>query len=86
MPPSTTPIFSSTRPSRRRPGDLGEPGPGEFDRLLAHGRDRHQGVAKGHEVALLEGGLTYKQTGISQRDMEFLEGRKYNREEVMGGL
>jgi HK97 family phage portal protein len=55
----------------------------EFDRLLAQWNDRHQGVAKGHEVALLEGGLTYKQTGISQRDMEFLEGRKYNREEVM---
>lgn len=55
----------------------------EFDRLLAQWNDRHQGVAKGHQVALLEGGLTYKQTGISQRDMEFLEGRKYNREEVM---
>jgi HK97 family phage portal protein len=55
----------------------------EFDRLLAQWNERHQGVAKGHQVALLEGGLTYKQTGISQRDMEFLEGRKYNREEVM---
>jgi HK97 family phage portal protein len=55
----------------------------EFDRLLAQWNDRHQGVAKGHQVALLEGGLTYKQTGISQRDMEFLEGRKYNREEIM---
>jgi HK97 family phage portal protein len=55
----------------------------EFDRLLAQWNDRHQGVAKGHQVALLEGGLTYKQTGISQRDMDFLEGRKYNREEIM---
>jgi HK97 family phage portal protein len=55
----------------------------EFDRLLAQWNDRHQGVDKAHQVALLEGGLTYKQTGISQRDMDFLEGRKYSREEIM---
>jgi HK97 family phage portal protein len=54
----------------------------EFDRLLAQWNDRHQGVDKAHQVALLEGGITYKQTGISQRDMDFLEGRKYSRDEI----
>jgi phage portal protein BeeE len=55
----------------------------EFDRLLAQWNDRHQGVDKAHQVALLEGGITYKQTGISQRDMDFLEGRKYSRDEIL---
>jgi phage portal protein BeeE len=34
-------------------------------------------------VALLECGLTYKQTSLSQLDMDFLEGRNYNAEEIM---
>ncbi|MFA5381803.1 MAG: phage portal protein [Candidatus Micrarchaeia archaeon] len=58
----------------------------EFDRLLAQWNDRHQGVDKAHEIALLEGGITYKQTGISQSDMLFLEGRKLNRDEILGGI
>jgi phage portal protein BeeE len=32
---------------------------------------------------LLEGGLTYKQTGLSQKDMDFLEQRKWNRDEIL---
>jgi len=55
----------------------------EFERLLAQWNDRHQGVDKVGKIALLEGGVTYKTTGISQRDMDFLEGRKYNREEIL---
>ena len=58
----------------------------EFDRLLAQWNDRHQGVDKAHQIGLLEGGLTYKQTGISQADMVFLEGRKSNRDEVLAGI
>jgi HK97 family phage portal protein len=58
----------------------------EFDRLLAQWNDRHQGVDKAHQIALLEGGITYKQTGISQSDMLFLEGRKLNRDEILGGI
>jgi phage portal protein BeeE len=34
-------------------------------------------------VAFLECGLTYKQTSLSQLDMDFLEGRNYNAEEIM---
>ncbi|MGO9572479.1 MAG: phage portal protein, partial [Desulfomonilaceae bacterium] len=57
--------------------------PDEFDRILAQFNDRHQGVSKAHQIGLLEGGLKYKEAGLSQKDMDFLEGRKYNREEVM---
>ena len=58
----------------------------EFDRLLAQWNDKHQGVDKSHQIALLEGGITYKQTGLSQSDMLFLEGRKLNRDEICGGI
>jgi hypothetical protein len=33
-----------------------------------------------------EGGLSYKQTGLSQKDMDFLEQRKWNREEIMAAF
>ena len=55
----------------------------EFERILAQFNDRHQSVSKAHQIGLLEGGLKYKEAGLSQRDMDFLEGRKYNREEVL---
>ena len=55
----------------------------DFQRLLAQFEDRHQGVTKARRVALLEGGVTYKQTGLSQKDMDFLEQRKWNRDEIM---
>lgn len=41
-----------------------------------------EGVDKSHKGVLLQGGLDVKQLGISQKDMEFLAGRKFNREEI----
>lgn len=58
----------------------------EFHRLLAQFEDRHRGAPKSHRIALLEGGVTYKQTGLSQKDMDFLEQRKWNREEIMAAF
>jgi phage portal protein BeeE len=34
----------------------------------------------------MEGGTTYKQTGLSQKDMDLLEQRKFKREEIMAAL
>jgi len=58
----------------------------EYQRLLAQWQDRHGGAPKAHAIALLEGGVTYKQTGLSQKDMDFLEQRKWNREEIMAAF
>ena len=58
----------------------------EYQRILAQWQDRHAGASKAHTIALLEGGLTYKQTGLSQKDMDFLEQRKWNREEIMAAF
>lgn len=58
----------------------------EYQRLLAQWQDRHRGAGKAHQIAILEGGLSYKQTGLSQKDMDFLEQRKWNREEIMAAF
>jgi len=58
----------------------------EYQRILAQWQDRHAGASKAHAIALLEGGLTYKQTGLSQKDMDFLEQRRWNREEIMAAF
>gem|GEM_PF-831509 len=58
----------------------------EYQRLLAQWQDRHGGAPKAHAIALLEGGVSYKQTGLSQKDMDFLEQRKWNREEIMAAF
>ena len=58
----------------------------EYQRLLAQWQDRHGGAPKAHAIALLEGGVTYKQTGLSQKDMDFLEQRKWHREEIMAAF
>jgi HK97 family phage portal protein len=62
------------------PGNLDDD---EFQRIKAQWSDRHQGVNKAHSIAILEGGATYKQIGLSQKDMDFLAQRKWNREEIM---
>lgn len=55
----------------------------QFNRMLAQFREHHQGVNKAHTLALLEGGAKYKQLAISQKDMEFLNQKKWNRDEVL---
>lgn len=55
----------------------------QFNRMLNQFREHHQGVNKAHTLALLEGGAKYKQLAISQKDMEFLNQKKWNRDEVL---
>lgn len=45
---------------------------------------RHKGVDKAKRLAVLPGALDYKRISLSQKDMEFLEARRYNREEILG--
>lgn len=48
--------------------------------------ERHQGTTKRRRVAMLEGGLDYKETGISQREMEFTELRHTSWQEILAIL
>ena len=43
---------------------------------------KHRTPDRAHRVAVLEGGLTYQQVGIGQRDMQFLEQRGWNETQI----
>lgn len=54
-----------------------------FNRMKQQFQDHHQGVNKAHMLAILEGGAKYKQLVPSQKDMEFLNQKKWNRDEIL---
>jgi HK97 family phage portal protein len=53
------------------------------DRIRKQFLSEHEGYRKSHKVAVLEGGLKYQQIGLSQKDMEFIDLRKYNRDNIL---
>lgn len=61
------------------PGKLGNT---QFDRARSQFESRHQGFRRGHRLAVLEQGLTYTATGLSQKDMEFKDLRKLTAERI----
>ena len=44
--------------------------------------DRHRGADKAYRVSVLGSGLKYDQLQVNHRDMQFLEQRRWNREEI----
>lgn len=52
----------------------------EFNELTTRWREQHQGVAGAHRVAVLEQGMKWVETKLSQDDMQFSELRSMNRE------
>lgn len=53
-----------------------------FQRLLNQFEDRHSGAGKAHKIGLLEGGAKFKEAKLSQKDMDFISGKKMTREEI----
>lgn len=54
-----------------------------FMRVKDQFQQRHKGYENAGKIAVLEAGLTYDRTALTQEEMQFLDGRKYNREIVM---
>ena len=52
-------------------------------RIMKAWTDKYQSAAKAHKVALLEGGLKWQNTSLSQRDMDFISGMKLSRETIL---
>ena len=57
----------------------------EYERLRLQWGQHHQGVDRAHRVAILEGGMAYKQVQLSQQDMAFIDQRKLNRDAIPKG-
>ena len=63
----------------QHPGTLG---PEAHDRLRNEFSEKHQGLENAHKPAILEEGMTWQSIGISGRDAQFLETRRFQLEEV----
>jgi hypothetical protein len=55
----------------------------QFNRLVQQYDDKHGGPGNAHKLLLLEGGAKWKQTSFSQKDMEFLDQKRWNRDETL---
>jgi HK97 family phage portal protein len=49
-------------------------------------KERYQGISKAHQAALVEGIKEIKQIGITQKDMDFANLRKMNRDNILGAF
>lgn len=58
----------------------------EEKEFLERWQQRHGGAGNRGELAILTGGLEYIPTGMSPRDMEYLDSMRYNREEVFATM
>ena len=56
----------------------------QYVRLRKQFEDLYVGPSKAHRAMILEGGLKYRQVGVTQKDMEFTALREGVRREVLG--
>jgi len=55
----------------------------EFERLREQWKSKYGGISKAHKIAILEGGVKYRQIQVTQKDMDFPELRKQTRENLL---
>lgn len=55
----------------------------EFKRLAESWKKSHRGVSQAHKIAILEGGVSYKQIQNTIKEMDFNKGRRLTRENLM---
>lgn len=56
----------------------------QYNRIKANWDSKYKGVDNAYKLAILEGGLKFQSMAISQKDMQYLEGRKATRDEILG--
>jgi HK97 family phage portal protein len=54
-----------------------------FERIKKEWRLMHKGVKNAHRIALLEHGVEFKPTGMTQKDMEFVDLARLNRDQIL---
>lgn len=53
-----------------------------YERLKSDFEERHGGLANNHKPMILEGGLSWKPISLNAEDSQFLETRKFQRDEI----
>lgn len=55
----------------------------EYELIIKQWEGKYSGIDRAHKMAFVRGGdVSVTQLGIPQKDMEFLEGRRFSREEI----
>jgi len=54
-----------------------------FKRLVDQFESRHKGSNRAHKIAVVEGGGKFTPARMTQKDMDFMEGKRATREEIM---
>lgn len=55
-----------------------------IDKITRKREQKYRGVDNSNKVWILTGGLKYKPVNPSQKEMDFIESRKFNRDEILG--
>lgn len=55
----------------------------QYKRLKEQWDSRFRGLDNSHKMAVLQGGLKYKPAQLSQKDMDYLNQRKFSRDEIL---
>lgn len=58
----------------------------EFERVVKQYEDKHGGTQNAHKMLILEGGAKFKPTVFTQKDMEFLNQKKWNRDATLAAF
>lgn len=58
--------------------------PEQYERIKSKWESQHTGTANSNKLTILQGGMTYTPINLSQREMQFLESRRFTRDEIMG--
>lgn len=58
----------------------------QYERVRDEWNKVHQGVKKAWKVAILEAGLKWQDVGLNQKEMDFVEGRRFDRDEIFAGF
>ena len=58
--------------------------PEQRNRIGAAWKSMHGGVRNAHKTAIFEAGMEWKQTSITQKDMQFIDQKKMTREDILG--
>ena len=58
----------------------------EEQKLRTYWKQKHEGPKNANKMAVLTGHFQYIDTGLGPKDMEYLEQRKWDREEIFGAL
>lgn len=53
------------------------------DRLISKWKANYQGVNNAHKIAILDQGLKYESIAPSQKEMDFVESRRFTRDEIL---